>query len=63
MEASAGRLETLSPLSVLRRGYSITTRADSDELLTNAGAVNPGDRLRTRLAKGEIVSTVEARNS
>ena len=58
LEASAGRLESLSPLAVLRRGYSLTTRADSNQPLTDARSLNPGERVRTRLAMGEFTSTV-----
>lgn len=56
----AGRLESLSPLGVLARGYSLTTRLDDGRLVRAARDVAVGDRLRTRLAAGEIISQVEA---
>ncbi len=59
LDAGAGRLESLSPLAVLRRGYSITTRTDSEQLLTDAQTLKPGDRVRTRLAAGEFESIVD----
>lgn len=55
----AGHLEGLSPLSVLSRGYSVTTRAVTGELVRDAADVQPGDRITTRLATGQILSRVE----
>lgn len=52
------RLETLSPLNVLTRGYSLTRKV-SGELIRSPADVRPGDRLITRLAKGELLSRVE----
>jgi exodeoxyribonuclease VII large subunit len=54
----AGRAEALSPLRVLARGYSMTSRADQDGPLTHAGGVEPGDEIRTRLADGSLRSRV-----
>lgn len=54
----AARLEALSPLGVLARGYSLTHAADGT-LVRSAAAVRPGDRLLTRVADGEIASRVE----
>jgi exodeoxyribonuclease VII large subunit len=53
------QLEALSPLAVLRRGYSITTRAGSSTPLTNPAALASGDVLETQLHGGAIVSRVE----
>jgi len=55
---AAARLEALSPLAVLRRGYSITRLAASGRILRQASEVICGDQLITRLAEGEIISTV-----
>jgi exodeoxyribonuclease VII large subunit len=57
--AAAQRLEALSPLAILTRGYSMTTRDGSPEALTRADEVAPGTLLRTRLSQGQIVSRVE----
>lgn len=51
-------LELLSPQTAFQRGFSLTTDAEG-RVLTDAAAVSPGNRLRTRLAKGEIESVVE----
>jgi exodeoxyribonuclease VII large subunit len=59
VEATAGRLETLSPLNVLARGYSLT-RTETGEVVRSAEQVRPGDRLITTVQHGRIVSRVEA---
>jgi exodeoxyribonuclease VII large subunit len=58
LAAAAGRLAGLSPLNVLHRGYSLTRAAGSGHLLRSAAEVQPGDRLVTRLADGEVESQV-----
>ncbi len=55
----AGKLESLSPLGVLGRGYSVTRQARTGELVRSASDVQVGDVLATRLAAGEILSRVE----
>ena len=59
LDAWAGKLESLSPLGVLARGYSVTQRADDGTLVRDANQVQPGDLIRTRVAKGEVMSRVE----
>jgi exodeoxyribonuclease VII large subunit len=59
IEAAAARLEGLSPLNVLARGYSLTRKEADQTLLTDAQQVQPGDRLVTRLRRGQVVSRVE----
>ncbi len=58
--ALSGRLDALSPLAVLERGYSITRKAGSKQNLRSAADVAPGDEIETRLAEGSIRSRVEA---
>lgn len=52
----SSRLELLSPRSTLKRGYSITTFAESGKVVRSAGDVSPGARLKTVLADGEVQS-------
>lgn len=54
LRASAGKLELVSPLSVLARGYAVAFREGSKSPLLSAGGVRPGDRIRVRLHEGEI---------
>ncbi len=55
--AMTGKLETLSPLAVLARGYSVTF-SSSGRVLKDAAVVSRGERLRTRLFRGEVASEV-----
>ena len=55
----AGRLESLSPLAVLQRGYSLTHRTADGTLVTDGSQVEVGESLTTRLARGSVVSRVE----
>jgi exodeoxyribonuclease VII large subunit len=55
----AARLDSLSPLAVLSRGYSVTTRLDSGEVVRNGADVAVGELITTRLLSGELVSRVE----
>jgi exodeoxyribonuclease VII large subunit len=57
--ALAAQLEGLSPLGVLSRGYSVTTRADDGVIVTDASQLKPGERILSRLARGQIISRVE----
>jgi exodeoxyribonuclease VII large subunit len=54
----SGRLEALSPLAILDRGYALVFDA-SGNLLKDAAQVNAGDEIKARLAKGEIRATVK----
>lgn len=55
----ADHLEGLSPLNVLKRGYSLTRRADGERLIRDVAEVQPGEAIITRVDRGEIVSRVE----
>lgn len=57
---ASGKLETLSPLGVLGRGYSITQQQKTGRVITSAKQLKQGDKLQTRLADGEVVSIVES---
>jgi exodeoxyribonuclease VII large subunit len=53
------RLELLSPLAILSRGYSITRDAASGRIMHVAGDARDGQELITRLHRGEISSVVK----
>ena len=57
--AAAGRLNAVSPLAVLSRGYSVA-QSEAGGVIRDAAQVRPGDRIRTRLHRGRLVSRVEA---
>jgi exodeoxyribonuclease VII large subunit len=58
--ALAGRLENLSPLAVLGRGYAVCWNEDKTAIIRSATTVSAGDRLRVTLANGEIGCRVES---
>ena len=57
LERLQAALAGLDPSAVLARGYSITTDA-AGAVLRDAAGVKDGERLRTRLARGELESEV-----
>lgn len=58
----AGKLQSLSPLAVLSRGYSVTQDADTGHVIRDANQLQAGQKLLTRLEKGEAVSVVQDTN-
>jgi exodeoxyribonuclease VII large subunit len=57
---TAHRLESLSPLSVLARGYSVTSRESDGAIVGSITQTSVGDPIRTRVVDGEITSRVES---
>jgi exodeoxyribonuclease VII large subunit len=60
LAAFASRVEALSPLAVLSRGYSVTTNFESGQVLSSTKILRVGQRVHTRLAEGEFFSRVES---
>lgn len=58
LESAMGKLDTLSPLATLHRGYSITRVMPNRELLQQTRQVQPGDQLETRVMDGTLISVV-----
>jgi len=59
LAATQSRLRLLGPEQVLSRGYSITMDAATGKVLRDAAQVKAGQRLKTRLKKGEVSSRAE----
>jgi|CZKM01.1.fsa_nt_gi exodeoxyribonuclease VII large subunit len=57
--ALEARLRLLGPEQVLARGYSITSDAATGKVLREAGEVKVGQRLKTRLKTGHVISRAE----
>lgn len=57
--AAAGKLDALSPLRVLDRGYAVVRRPEG-EVVTRAQALAPGDALSIQLGDGAVDAVVTA---
>ncbi len=53
------RLEALSPLAVLSRGYSLSMLLPQGAIVKDTLSIKPGDKLRTVLHQGEFISLVQ----
>jgi exodeoxyribonuclease VII large subunit len=56
----AGKIESLSPLAVMARGYTITQDASTGAVIRSATHLRVGQLIATRFAEGEAVSKVES---
>jgi len=59
MGAVVGRLESLSPLAVLGRGYAVCWNEDRTTIIRTASTVTSGDRVQVTLHEGTLVCVVE----
>jgi len=56
-------LDSLSPLKVLTRGYSVTVRADDARVVRSIGDISPGTAILTELGDGRVRSVAESTES
>jgi exodeoxyribonuclease VII large subunit len=59
IERDVGKLSSLSPLQVLQRGYSITRKLPSYQIVKESGTLSEGERVNVVLGKGELFCQVE----
>ena len=57
---NAARLEVLSPLKTLARGYAIATRCNDGTVVTDAAMLATGEQLLLRLHRGKVCCRVES---
>lgn len=57
--ATVARLDTLSPLKTLTRGYAIAFREDTGDIVRRAGELAAGDQLKIRFGQGSAVVQVK----
>jgi exodeoxyribonuclease VII large subunit len=55
----AGKIQSLSPLAVLARGYTITHDASTGRVVRKSADLRVGQSIVTRFAAGEAISTVQ----
>jgi exodeoxyribonuclease VII large subunit len=60
--ALAARIDGLSPLAVLGRGYSVTWDASRTRIIRDATTIKPGDRVSVTLERGAFEATVDKVN-
>ena len=58
---SAARLDSLSPLAVLGRGYAVCWNADRTAIVRDAAIIEKGERVHVKLQHGELDCTVDGR--
>lgn len=55
-------LSSLNPLNILARGYSVTFTLPEEKVIKDAEVLKTGDRIKTKVHKGEIISCVQEVN-
>jgi exodeoxyribonuclease VII large subunit len=59
LEKNAALINSLSPLTVLQRGYSITRRLSNGEIIRRASQLTLDERIAIQLAQGSLEARVE----
>jgi exodeoxyribonuclease VII large subunit len=54
------KLDTLSPLATLQRGYAIVSSETDDQIVTSSQNLQPGGLIRARLKSGAVIAQVQA---
>jgi exodeoxyribonuclease VII large subunit len=54
LRALTGRLDSLSPLAVLARGYAVCWNEERTAILRDASLLTKGDNIQVTLAQGEL---------
>ncbi len=60
LDQISGKLQALSPLNILERGYALVFDVEGN-LVKDAAQVQPGEEVHARLARGEIAATVKSK--
>lgn len=60
VSVNTARLEALSPLGTLARGYSVALKLPERQAVRSVGQLNPADRVELRLSDGRALCRVEA---
>lgn len=58
-KSQVDRLDALSPLAILKRGYSLCTHLDDEKIISQVGDVDKGDLIRIILSDGGLICQVQ----
>jgi exodeoxyribonuclease VII large subunit len=58
LKLAAGKLESLSPLAILARGYSVIFREKDGVVVCSSAQLKAGERIKARLYRGGLIATV-----
>jgi exodeoxyribonuclease VII large subunit len=59
LDALIGKMDALSPLAILKRGYSITSLMPGGKVLRDIKGLRCGDIIETKLSGGKLVSEIK----
>ena len=59
LETVAGKVDSLSPLAVLSRGYALAWKLPEEALVRDAGLLSQGDAVKLQLHKGSALLSVD----
>ncbi|HSG06382.1 MAG TPA: exodeoxyribonuclease VII large subunit, partial [Nitrospiria bacterium] len=59
LEGLITALDSLSPLAILGRGYSLARKIPEMILLKDAGMIRSGEQVHVQLSKGALICRVE----
>jgi exodeoxyribonuclease VII large subunit len=57
------RLEALSPLAVLARGYAVVTRNEDGSVVSRVGQTRDGQKINIRVSDGQLDAEIVNRNA
>src|SRR5688572_14581900 len=63
IQGTQSRLEALSPLAVLSRGYAVVTRKDDGSVVSRVAQTEPGQQIQIRVADGQVDAEIVNRKS
>jgi len=63
MAINSGKLQALSPLQTLGRGYAIATLIPEGAMVKDSGQLSPGDSIDLKFHRGGAVCTVDTKRS
>ena len=58
-ESASARLQTLSPVAILERGYAIVSKAEG-QIIRSGDQTKPGETIDVRLSRGRLKTMVES---